>query len=147
MTDTIPETARLTADVVLFGWREGNLYVATILRAHDPYEGCWALPGGHVDVDEETLDAAHRELTEETGVSVDTLELVGVYSAPGRDPRGRYATFAYVCLLPHTIPLLAGDDAAAAQWVIVDDLLAGERLAFDHGLIIRDALRIVGGGA
>jgi 8-oxo-dGTP diphosphatase len=147
MTDTVPETARLTADVALFGRREGNLYVAAILRGHDPYAGCWALPGGHVDVNEETLDAARRELTEETGVSVDMLELVGVYSTPGRDPRGRYVTFAYACLLEHTIPMTAGDDATEAQWVLVDDLLTdGVRLAFDHDRIIRDAHRAVHGG-
>lgn len=146
MNDTIPETARLTADVCLFGWREGSLYVAAIRRGHDPYAGCWALPGGHVDVDEETLTAAHRELTEETGarVNANRLEFVGVYAAPGRDPRGRYVTFAYACLLDYTIPLTAGDDATDAQWVLVDDLLAdGARLAFDHGQIIRDARRMV----
>jgi len=144
MTDTIPETARLTADVVLFGRREGSLYVAAIRRGHDPYAGCWALPGGHVDVGEEALVAGYRELAEETGMNVPTLRLVGVYSTPGRDPRGRYVTFAYTHLLAHTMPLRAGDDAADAQWVLVDDLLAdGARLAFDHDQIIRDARRIV----
>jgi 8-oxo-dGTP diphosphatase len=147
MTDTIPETARLTADVCLFGWREGSLYVAAILRGHAPYRNCWALPGGHVDVGEETLVAAYRELAEETGMNVPTLRFVDVYSTPGRDPRGRYVTFAYTHLLAHTMPLRAGDDAAEAQWVLVDELLSiSDALAFDHAQIIRDARRIVTGG-
>jgi 8-oxo-dGTP diphosphatase len=148
MTETTHEVARLTADVCLFGRREGNLYVAAILRARAPYEGYWALPGGRVEVDEETVAAAHRELAEETGASVDALELVGVYSTPRRDPRGRYVSFAYACLLPHTIPLTGGDEGATfPQWFLVDELLSAPgRLAFDHRRILRDALRIVTGG-
>lgn len=149
MTDTTRETARLVADVALFGQRDGDLYVLAILRGHAPYQNCWALPGGHVNVGEEILAAARRELAEETGLSItEELQLVGVYADPDRDPRGRYVDFAHTTCLPDTPSPTAGDDATEAQWVLVDELLSiSDALAFDHARIIRDALRVVGGVA
>lgn len=147
MTDTTPETARLVVDVALFGQRDGDLYVLVIRRGWDPYKGCWALPGGHVDVGEETLAAAYRELTEETGVSVVALRLVDVYADPDRDPRGRYVDFAYTTWLPNTPSPTAGDDAVEAEWIPVAEFMSTPGiLAFDHDRIIRDAHRIVAGG-
>lgn len=144
MTDTTPETARLTADVVLLGEHAGQLYALVIRRGWDPYQGHWALPGGHVDVGEDVKDAAYRELAEETNIGVGALEFVGAYADPGRDPRGRYVTFAYTALLGHLPDPTAGDDATEAKWVLVDELLAtGAKLAFDHRQIIHDALRVV----
>lgn len=150
MTGTTPETARLTADIVLFGeTNDGELRVLVIRRGWDPFAGHWALPGGHVDADEDTLAAAHRELAEETGLVLDELHptrpvtLVGVYAQPGRDPRGRYATWAYTARIPGLPQPTAGDDAADAQWVPAYELLVTpERLAFDHHQIIHDSLRI-----
>lgn len=141
--EATPETVRLTADAVVFGERDRQLYVLLILRGWDPYEGYWALPGGHVDAGEITAAAAHRELHEETGLSVGVLTQVEAYADPGRDPRGRYVTFAYTTLLNHTPRPTAGDDAARAEWVLVDEALAeGIVLAFDHKQIIADALRV-----
>jgi 8-oxo-dGTP diphosphatase len=143
VNDTTPETARLTADVALFGERDNALYVLLIRRGWDPFEGHWALPGGHVDTGEETLDAAHRELGEETGLRVGQLEYVGVYAAPGRDPRGRYVDFVYTTRLVDLPEPTASDDATAAEWVLVDEALATATvLAFDHKQIIHDALRV-----
>lgn len=140
---TVPETARLTADVVLFGDFAGALHVLLIERGWDPYAGHWALPGGHVDEGEETEDAAHRELTEETGLRVGHLTLVGAYSMVGRDPRGRYVTFAYAGWMPHRLEPTAADDATGAAWVPVDEVLSGRRpVAFDHAVIIRDAFNV-----
>jgi 8-oxo-dGTP diphosphatase len=148
MTDTTPETARLTADVVLFGEEEtgGHLHVLMIRRGKEPYLGRWALPGGHVDPEEFTPDAARRELAEETGLLLDRrvpLEYVSAYADPGRDPRGRYVSFAYTAHLAALPTVTAGDDAAAAEWVLVDELLDDENAAaFDHAQIIHDALRL-----
>lgn len=135
MTET-HETARLTADVALFGERDGVPHVLLIRRGWPPYEGLLAMPGGHVDPGETTEDAARRELAEETGIVVEDLALVGVYAAPGRDPRGRYASWAYRANVAGTPTPTAGDDADAAEWVPVADAL-GEDLAFDHGEILR----------
>jgi 8-oxo-dGTP diphosphatase len=142
MTDNAtPETARLTADVVLIGDRCGDQYVLAIRRGWPPFEGCWALPGGHVDTGETTHDAAHRELTEETGLRAAAIHVVGVYAEPHRDPRGRYVTFAYTARVNGTPKPNAGDDATEARWLRIDSLAAGS-LAFDHDQILRDALDI-----
>lgn len=132
-------TAYLTADVITIGHQNGVAHVLLIERAYDPFAGYWALPGGHIDADEMPEAAARRELFEETGVEVEGLELVGVYAAPGRDPRGRYVTWAYAARFEYLPELKAGDDAAAARWVPVSQLRAGD-VAFDHGQILTDAL-------
>lgn len=57
-----------------------------LIRRSD--DGCWSLPGGMVDWGEDIPNAVRRELMEETGLElVKILRLVGVYSAPDRDPR------------------------------------------------------------
>jgi 8-oxo-dGTP diphosphatase len=138
MTETETfETIRYTADVVaLTPARE----VLLIQRGWPPHEGAWALPGGHVDPGETSLEAAARELAEETGVTVtaDDLRQIGVWDAPERDPRGRYITVAYVAVVPVGTTITAGDDARTARWWPLDDL--PERLAFDHAAILSAAV-------
>ncbi|NIJ11594.1 8-oxo-dGTP diphosphatase [Saccharomonospora amisosensis] len=144
MTDTRDEVARLTADVVLFARTpDTGPRVLLIRRGWPPFEGRWALPGGHVDLGETTEAAAVRELAEETGIRIGTpLALSGVYADPGRDPRGRYVTVAYTCQVGRVIPAVAADDATAARWFPVTDVLAEPGLlAFDHHAIVTDALQ------
>src|SRR4028119_1122426 len=81
--------------------------IVLIRRAGDPFEGQWALPGGFVEVGETVGEAAAREAAEETGLAVELAHLVGVYSDPGRDPRGHNVSVAF--LAP-----VAGRDAIAA---------------------------------
>lgn len=143
--DLAGEPVRLTADVVLFAAdRDGERHVLLIRRDWPPHAGCWALPGGHVDDGESVLVAACRELGEETGIWADLrLDLVGVYADPGRDPRGRYVTWAYTAVLPSLLEPTAGDDAGDARWMHVATALGNDDLAFDHGRIVADALAIV----
>ncbi|WP_405886863.1 NUDIX hydrolase [Streptomyces longwoodensis] len=128
------KTIRYTADVVCI--RGGD--VLLIERGWPPHKGQLALPGGHVDPGETSRAAAARELLEETGIGVDPwdLELIGVYDAPGRDPRGRYVTAAYMVAVPDGITAQAGDDAAAVRWVPLDN---ARGLAFDHTDIVTTA--------
>lgn len=136
------ETVRLTADVLLITPSQPQ-DILLIRRRHDPCKGLWALPGGHVETGESTADAARRELAEETGVIVDHLELMGVYAAPGRDPRGRYVAFVYYSLVSGAIPVpVAGDDAAGARWWPVD-AITDQMMAFDHYSIITDTLQLL----
>ncbi|HLU99528.1 MAG TPA: NUDIX hydrolase [Thermobifida alba] len=133
---------RLTADVVALAPDDDGLeHVLLIRRRWAPYEGHWALPGGHVDQGEEAVDAAARELREETGLDItpDALTELGAWHAPGRDPRGRYVTVAYRADLPHRATTHAADDAADARWWPVD-ALADLAVAFDHRKIIARAL-------
>ncbi|WP_086706746.1 NUDIX domain-containing protein [Streptomyces antimycoticus] len=132
-TDTTDETIR-TADVVLLAAG----HVLLIERGWDPFKGRWALPGGRVDAGETSLAASVRELEEETGITVPAADVreVGVFDAPGRDPRGRYVSVAYTATLPALVPPTAGDDATAARWWPLDAL---PDLAFDHADILAAA--------
>lgn len=123
--------------------RDQQLHVVLINRGVEPFKGRLALPGGFVLEHEDLLDAAERELAEETGV-VDLrihLEQLGTYGGPARDPRGRVVTVAHLALVPDVASPVAGSDAAAAAWMPVDKLLATPRkLAFDHHQILSDGI-------
>ncbi len=132
----------LTADTVLFSQTDDGTLVLLIERGKDPFRGQWALPGGYVDAGEAPAQAAVRELREETGIRIDGIVPVGVYDAPGRDPRGPLVSHAFTAILDHTPQATAGDDAAAARWLPIHEALDND-LAFDHFTIIIDALRTV----
>jgi 8-oxo-dGTP diphosphatase len=110
--------------------------VLLIRRGHPPFAGAYALPGGFVEIGERVEEACGREAVEETGIKVDVLRLVGVYSDPARDPRGHTVSVAYVTILPPAITPRAGCDAAGAEWV--EDWRSVE-FAFDHAQILSDA--------
>jgi 8-oxo-dGTP diphosphatase len=131
-----PATPALTADCVVFDERG---YVLLVRRANEPFKGAYALPGGFVDVGERVEDGARRELSEETGLHVGELRLIGVYSDPGRDPRGHTCSVAYLARVGRAA-VTAGDDAAAAEWV---PDWRREKLAFDHAQIIADAEKLL----
>ena len=126
-----PETPKLMVDVVVPS-EEGR--VLLIRRGSDPYEGYWALPGGFVEVGETLEAAAAREAEEETGLKVEVVRLVGVYSDPDRDPRGHNVSCAYLARVREGEPSAATD---AAEVSFLDP--ATVELAFDHEKIISDA--------
>lgn len=93
--------------------------------------------------EEDLEDAARRELVEETGLVADRihLEQVATYGDPGRDPRGRVVSVAYLALVPDLPAPVAGTDAASASWVPVAEVLADpHRLAFDHHRILTESV-------
>lgn len=132
------EKPSVTVDCVVFDDRDRLLL---ILRRHPPFAGQFALPGGFVDSGETTEAAARRELAEETGLKARDLRLVGVYSKPGRDPRGWTISIAYLVTTDNGAPA-AGDDATDAEFRADWRDLS---LAFDHNEIVGDAVRLRGG--
>lgn len=134
------EIPALSVDAVII--HEGK--VLLIRRGQPPYEGHWALPGGFVEYGEEVEDAAVREAKEETSLDVSLIGLLGVYSAPDRDPRHHTVSVAF--LAEPARPLRADEargasDAAAAEWFPLDEL---PDLAFDHDQILYDAIERLG---
>ncbi|WP_242614427.1 NUDIX domain-containing protein [Actinomadura roseirufa] len=137
------EPVAVTVDLVIFTIRGGQLHVLLIERGKEPFLGRAALPGGYVRKGETLDEAALRELAEETGLDGRRLHLeqVRTYGDPGRDPRGRVITVAYLALGPDMPVPMAGTDARAARWEAVLPVLGGEvPLAFDHEVILREAL-------
>lgn len=109
--------------------------VVLVQRARQPFAGKWALPGGFVEVGETLGEAVRRELLEETGLNGRDLRAVGVYDAPGRDPRGHVVTHVFHARVDGQAR--AGSDAAQALFHPLPDL---PPLAFDHQRILRDFL-------
>jgi 8-oxo-dGTP diphosphatase len=134
----------LTVDLVILTLRQARLHVLLIDRGVDPYRGMAALPGGFLrDAAEDITAAACRELAEEAGLDANTLHLeqYGVYGDPGRDPRGRVVSVAYLAIDPGLPEPVAGTDATGARWVPVDDVLSSTvPLAFDHERIAADGV-------
>ena len=131
----------LTVDIAVFALDKGIPSVLLIKRKHPPFEGYWAFPGGFVEENETLIQAARRELQEETGISRRYLYQFGVFADPGRDPRGWTVSIVYYVHLGLSVSLRAGDDASDAMWFPVRDLLDIQPkilLAFDHLSILQD---------
>lgn len=131
--------AYVAVDVVVLTIRDDRLHVMTVRRGVEPRVGDLALPGGFIDLGEDLEPAAHRELREETGLVVDHLEQVRTYGRPDRDPRERTIAVVHLAIVPDLPDGEAGTDAADAQWVPVDDLLAAD-LPLDHHEMLTDAV-------
>lgn len=137
----------VTADIVIIDHKD----ILLIQRGNHPFMGKWATPGGFANKNEPLEMTAQRELEEETGIKNVSLSLVGIYSKPGRDPRGWVISAAYKAYVnKEDVLVKAGDDAAKARWfTIMPDftLVSGDLhltlddLAFDHKDIIKDALK------
>ena len=124
----------MTVDIVIFTLRKGSLQVLLVKRGVPPFEGQYAIPGGFIRGDESLEEAALRELHEETGVRNVFLEQLYTFGYPKRDPRGRVITVAYYALIASDkLSLVAGADAAEAQWFPASSL---PPLAFDHKSIL-----------
>ncbi|MFR1242505.1 MAG: NUDIX domain-containing protein, partial [Butyricimonas faecihominis] len=114
------------------------LKVLLVERGGEPYKGCWAFPGGFLNMDETTDECAVRELEEETGLRDVFVEQLQVFSGVDRDPRGRTITVAYYALVnPVGIKVAGYDDAADARWFTLLDMPS---LAFDHEHVLLVAL-------
>ncbi len=130
----------MTVDLVILTVRSGELCVLVVERGAEPFLGQDALPGGFLQAGETLLDAALRELAEETNLDGHDLHLeqLAVYDDPDRDPRGRIVSVAYLAIAPDLPVPVGGSDAASARWAPVSEIRG--TMAFDHTLILDNAV-------
>lgn len=146
----MPETAKtydaskydrpsVTVDVVIFTLIDGALHVLLVQRRNWPYENHWAIPGGFVEMDEGLDEAARRELEEETGLHDLYLEQLYTFGTPGRDPRTRVISVAYIALVrADAHALRVSEESTDVRWFPVAKLPG--KLAFDHNAILDVAM-------
>ncbi|GFH41550.1 DNA mismatch repair protein MutT [Lactococcus hodotermopsidis] len=153
------ETPSVTVDNVIFAYNPDTNRVNLLLiqrKAH-PYLHHWALPGGFLNKNEDTTQAAIREVFEETQVKVDHqfVDQLCTVATPNRDPRSWIVTVAHLVYLPTLPQATAGDDAANAKWfdfsvdsqtnqIHISDI-PDSQIAFDHLEILNTAVKRIQG--
>ncbi len=130
-------TPLLATDVLIRLW-EGKRFRGVVLIERKNFPRGLAIPGGFVEVGERVEEAAIREMREETGLEVKLSKLLGVYSDPGRDPRGHVVSVVFVGDAEGTPK--AGSDAKAVKVFKLEEVPL-EEFVFDHGRIFLDFLR------
>jgi 8-oxo-dGTP diphosphatase len=113
--------------------------VLLVKRGHPPLRGEWSIPGGALEVGETLREAAAREVCEETGLTVEVLDLLGVYDRVLRDAEGRtlyhYVLIDFLCRKARGEVLAAGD-AEDVRWYTPEEA-ANLPLAEDTAEVIR----------
>lgn len=145
MTREYPDAPRVGVGAIVI--HEGR--VLLVRRGRAPALGLWSVPGGLVELGETTVDAARREVEEETGLDVRIAGLVGVVDRVTRDADGRvryhWVLVDYLAYPQSNDTITAGSDAAEVRWVTIDEV---ERLPITEGLadMIKRAAALAGGG-
>jgi len=124
-----------TVDIIV--QQESNILL--IKRKNDPFKDHLSLPGGFVNEGELVEEAARREMWEETSLTVEPIEILGVYSDPNRDPRRHVLTLAWIAIVVNGIAR-SNDDSIEVQWLPLNDI-DSTRLAFDHKEILLDYIQ------
>jgi 8-oxo-dGTP diphosphatase len=128
----------LSIDCLIFGFKESELDILLVQHGEGISKGKWALPGGWIQYNEGTDEAAARILNALTGVSNVFLEQLKVFGSVDRYPTKRVITIAYYALVkPEDYTLHAGFTAADAKWFKVGSL---PELPYDHPQILKQGL-------
>jgi len=143
----IVDTGMSCVDLVVLVDTGTNYKVLSIKRGRPPFVGMWANPGGNIDEGEKPLDAASRELEEETELVIDPghFYYVGAFDKPYRDPRNKNCvSHAFVVVLDEIPVVQAGDDATECTWNDVSyDGDVTVDMAFDHSEIIKKSIQSI----
>jgi 8-oxo-dGTP diphosphatase len=124
----------LTIDAIIHNDKNNILFIK---RKNDPYKEHFSLPGGFVNLGEKVEDAIKRIVIEEVALSIEPLEILGIYSDPSRDPRDQIMSVVFICLIMDYIKGKAGDGLKKRYWIHPTDL-KNYNLAFDHRIILED---------
>ncbi|MGA2426134.1 MAG: NUDIX hydrolase [Terriglobales bacterium] len=137
-----PESPLVGVGAVIVDYRHVENHVLLIRRGTAPLLGDWSLPGGVLECGETLREAAAREAREETGLVVETGEMLGVYERVIRGDEGRvryhYVLIDFLCR-PVGGDLNAGSDAADVRWFTRDELPA-LNLAYDANDVVLKGL-------
>lgn len=128
----------ITVDTIVIAPRNQEMLILLIKRKEYPFQGSWALPGGFINMDELLIDAAARELEEETSISGVELKQFYTFDAILRDPRQRIISTVFHGELSEPVPVKGMDDALEAKWFPIISL---PEMAFDHKEIIQKFVR------
>jgi ADP-ribose pyrophosphatase len=140
-----PDVPRVAVGVLVLRGQSAEREVLLVRRSKPPHNGVWAVPGGAVELGETLEQAAEREVLEETSVSVRALGVVYAFDAIERDAARRISYhYVVVDLLAECLEgePVAGDDAADACWMRLDDMrrLPREALSDEtRSLVLRHA--------
>ena len=125
--------------------RGGKLLIAERYKAGSTFSGKWGFPGGMQEVGETILEAASRELKEETGIDADPVRVFDAFDVIGKEDDGRVrAHFCLVCVL---LDYRAGEatpieDATKLGWFTPDEALKGLELFPDTLRLMKAALAL-----
>lgn len=123
---------------------DGGLQVLLARRAEAPHAGKWALPGGvlRIDLDRSLDAAAQRVMHERLGLELPFLRQLCAVGGPTRDPRAPWAlSVVYRALVPaEKLDPSAGKRIEALAWRPVEDAAGDKALAFDHAVLIGQAV-------
>ena len=112
---------RAAASLAVFKGRS----VLLVRRAKPPVAGLWSLPGGHVEAGETAMDAAIRELAEETACTAKYVQLAAIHDVILRNELGdvtrQYMIAVHAGHWESGTPV-AGDDADEAEFVAINGL-------------------------
>jgi 8-oxo-dGTP diphosphatase len=128
----------VTVDCLIHRITGNRKEILLVRRNNEPFKGMWALPGGFVRMNETLVRAARRELNEETGLEIGSLEQFHTFDKVDRDPRHRTISIVFTGRIEQdVVKITAGSDAGDVNWFPLAQL---PELAFDHDEIIRLAM-------
>lgn len=131
----------LSIDCVIFGFKDGELFVLLVKHGIGPTIGQWALPGSWIKYNESLDNAAHRILTSQTSIDDIYLEQFKTFGNLERFPERRVITIIYYALVDiNRFELHPGPTEADVTWFNVNEM---PKMAFDHQLIFNECFNFL----